>query len=224
MKKRGILLLILISTVLLGGVAGSLLWKPDPMELLTHGLEELNQATSFRYTMIQHQTVEGKDRLLNHILGEKEGGNTRISGEILGTKTETVLTQEGLHMQDPFTKRWIRYPNVPAAHEVFLAELNPLSALQFKEYGEVVLEGQEKLDKVKTWVLKFKPTVQNQVMENGWTDFSYIVFIGKRDKLIHRVIIEAKSKTNNSQLALTMDFQDYGETFNIQVPIAEQVR
>ncbi|ACL19490.1 hypothetical protein Dhaf_1436 [Desulfitobacterium hafniense DCB-2] len=219
MKKRGILLLILISTVLLGGIAGKLLWKPDPIELLTHGLEELTQATSFRYTMIQHQTVEGKDRILNQILGEKDGGNTRISGEVVGTKTEMILTSEGLYMQDPFTKRWIRYPSVPAAHEAFLAELNPLSSLQFKEYGEVVLQGQEKLDKVNTWVLKFNPTIQNQIMENGWTDFAYIMFIGKRDKLIHRVIIEAKSKTDGQMMSLMMEFKDYGETMNISVPI-----
>lgn len=218
MKKRGILLLILFSTVLIVGIAGKLLWKPDPTELLAHGLEELNQATSFRYTMIQHQTVEGKDRILNQILGEKDGGNTRISGEIVGTKTEMILTGEGLTMQDPFTKRWIRYPSVPATHEVFLAELNPLSSLQFKEYGEVVLQGQEKLNDVKTWVVKFNPTVQNQVMENGWTDFSYIMFIGKRDKLIHRVIIEAKSKTDSQMMSLMMDFKDYGEKIDITVP------
>lgn len=218
MKKRGILLLIIFSTVLIVGIAGKLLWKPDPTELLTHGLEELNQATSFRYTMIQHQTVEGKDRILNQILGEKDGGNTRISGEIVGTDTEMILTNEGLYMQDPFTKRWIRYPSVPATHEVFLAELNPLSSLQFKEYGEVVLQGQQKLNDEKTWVVKFNPTVQNQVMESGWTDFSYIMFIGKRDKLIHRVIIEAKSKTASQMMSLMTDFKDYGEKINITVP------
>ncbi|MGE4272946.1 MAG: hypothetical protein AB7E31_08760 [Desulfitobacterium sp.] len=219
MKKRGILLLILISTVFIGGIVGKLLWKPDPIELLTHGLEELTQATSFRYAMIQHQMVEGKDRILNEIVGEKDGENTRISGEIVGTDVEMILTVEGLYMKDPFSKRWIRYPSVPAAHEVFLAELNPLASLQFKEYGEVVLQGQEKLDDLKTWVIKFNPTIQNQAMESGWTEFSYIVFIGKRDQLIHRVVIEAKSKTDSQMMSLTMDFKDYGERIDISVPI-----
>ncbi|MEL1134724.1 hypothetical protein AAC978_06000 [Desulfitobacterium sp. THU1] len=219
MKKRGILLLILISTVFIGGIVGKLLWKPDPIELLTHGLEELTQATSFRYTMIQHQMVEGKDRILNEIVGEKDGENTRISGEIVGTDVEMILTVEGLYMKDPFSKRWIRYPSVPAAHEVFLAELNPLASLQFKEYGEVVLQGQEKLDDSKTWVIKFNPTIQNQAMESGWTEFSYIVFVGKKDQLIHRVVIEAKRKTDNQMMSLTMNFKDYGEKINISVPI-----
>ena len=218
MKKRGFLLLFLISTVLIGGIVGRILWKPDPTELLTHGLEKLNQATSFRYSMTQHQWVEGKDRILNQILGEKDGGNTRISGKLVGTEIEMILAGEGFYMQDPFTKRWVRYPSVPANQEVFLAELNPKSSLQFKEYGEVMLRGPEKLDDQKTWVLEFKPSVQNQIMEEGWTDFSYIVFIGKKDELIHQVIIEAKSKVNNQTMSVTMEFKDYGKKFNITAP------
>lgn len=220
MKKRGILLLTLLGTVLMGGVLWSLLWKPDPTELLTRGLEELNSATSFRYTITQHQMVDGKDRLLNQTSGEKEGDNTRITGEILGTKMEMILTGEGLYMQDPFTKRWIRYPNISASQEAFLAELDPISALQFEELGEVMLEGQEKIDSLRTWVVKFNPTVQNPAMKDGWTDFSYMVFIGKKDKDIHRVVIEAKSKVNtkNHLMSLTMDFMDYGEKMDIQIP------
>jgi hypothetical protein len=218
MKKRGLLLLILISTVLIGGIVGRLLWKPDPTELLKHGLEQLNQATSFRYSMTQHQWVEGKDRVLTQILGEKDGVNTRISGKLVGTEIEMILAGEGFYMQDPFTKRWVRYPSVPATQEVFLAELNPRSSLQFKELGEVKLRGQEKLNDQKTWVIEFKPSVMNQIMEEGWTDFSYIMSIGKKDQLIHRVVIEAKSKANNQMMSITLVFKDYGQKLNISVP------
>lgn len=220
MRKRGIVLLILVSTVLTGGVLWSLLWKPDPTELLNGGLEQLHGATSFRYTLTQHQMVDGNDRLFNQISGEKEGDNTRITGEILGTKVEMVLTGEGLYMQDPFTRRWIRYPSVSASHEAFLAELNPVSVLEFESIGEVMLEGQEKIDNLRTWVVKFNPTVQNPAMTNGWTDFSYLVFIGKRDKQIYRVIVDAKSKLNtkNQFMSLTLDFRDYGEKMDIQIP------
>jgi hypothetical protein len=218
MKKRVLLLIILISTVLIGGIVGRIVWKPDPTELLTHGLEKLNQASSFRYSMTQHQWVEGKDRILTQILGEKDGGNTRISGQLVGTEVEMVIVGEGFYLRDPFSKRWVRYPSVPATQEVFLAELNPKSSLQFKEYGEVVLSGQEKLNDQKTWVLEFKPSVQNQIMEEGWTDFSYIVFIGKKDKQIHQVVIEAKSKANNQAMSITMEFKDYGEKLNIEAP------
>jgi hypothetical protein len=218
MKKRGLLLLFLIGAVLVGGLVARVLWRPDPAELLTHGLEKLNQATSFRYSMTQHQWVEGKDRILNQISGEKDGGNTRISGKLVGTEVEMILVGEGFYMQDPFTKRWVRYPSVPANHEVFLAELNPISSLQFKETGEVTLRGQEKLNDQKTWVLEFKPSVQNQVMEESWTDFSYVVFVGKKDKLIHQVIIEAKSKVNNQNMSITMEFKDFGEKIKITAP------
>ena len=144
MKKRGLWLLIGISIVLMGGLLGRLLWQPDPTDLVTHGLERLNAATSFRYSLTQHQSVEGKDRVLTQIQGEKDGGNTRILGQLAGSEVEIIQIGDSTYNKDPFNKKWIRFANAAATQEVFLAELNPLSSLQMKELGEVMLSGQEK--------------------------------------------------------------------------------
>lgn len=218
MKKRGLLLLILIGTVIVGGILGRLMWKPNPTELLTHGLEKLNQATSFRYSITQHQWVEGKDRVLTQILGEKDGGNTHISGQLVGTEVEMIVVEGGFYLKDPIGKRWVRYPSVPATQEVFLAELNPISSLQFKELGEVMLKGKEKIDGQNVWVLQLQPSIQNQIMDEFWTDFDYTIYLSRKDQTIRKVTIQSKNKANNQPMTMTLDFSDFGKEITIQPP------
>ncbi|HEY8910134.1 MAG TPA: hypothetical protein VIM51_07620 [Desulfosporosinus sp.] len=218
MKKRGLWLLIGISIVLIGVLLGRLLWQPDPTKLVTHGLERLNAATSFRYSLTQHQSVEGKDRVLTQILGEKDGGNTRILGQLVGSEVELIQVGDSTYNKDPFSKKWIRFANAAATQEVFLAELNPLSSLQMKELGEVMLSGQEKVNGEKVWVCHLMPSVQNQMMEAFWTDFQYTLYIRKSDEMLVRATIEAKNKAKSDSMTMILEFKDIGKKINIQVP------
>ena len=218
MKKRGLWLLIGISIVLLGGLVGSLFWQPDPTNLVTHGIERLNSATSFRYSLTQHQWVDGKDRVLTKIQGEKEGGNSRVLGQMTGSEVEMIKIGDSTYSKDPFSKKWIRFANAPAAQEVFLAELNPLSSLQMKELGEVMLSGQEKVNGDRVWVCQLKPSVQNQMMEAFWTDFQYTLYIRKSDKMLVKATIEAKNKAKADPMTMTLEFKDIGKKMTIQTP------
>ena len=218
MKKRGLWLLIGISIVLMGVFLGRFFWKPEPTILVTNGLERLNAATSFRYSITQHQWVEGKDRVLTQILGEKDGENTRILGQLVGSEVEMIKIGDSTYSKDPFSKKWIRFANAPAAQEVFLAELNPLSSLQMKELGEVMLSGQEKVNGEKVWVCQLKPSVQNQMMEVFWTDFQYTLYIRKSDKTLVKAAIEAKNKAKSDPMTMTIEFKDIGKKIDIQAP------
>ena len=202
----------------MGVFLGRFFWQPEPTDLVTHGLERLNAATSFRYSLTQHQWVEGKDRVLTQILGEKDGGNTRILGQLVGSEVEMIKIGDSTYSKDPFSKKWIRFANAPAAQEVFLAELNPLSSLQMKELGEVMLSGQEKVNGEKTWVCQLKPSVQNQMMEVFWTDFQYTLYIRKSDKTIVKATIEAKNKAKSDPMTMTLEFKDIGKKMSIQAP------
>ena len=219
MKKRGLWLLIGICIVLMGGFLGSYyFWQPDPTKLVTQGLERLNAATSFRYSLTQHQWVEGKDRVLTQILGEKDGENTRILGQLVGSEVEMIKIGDSTYSKDPFSKKWIRFANAPATQEVFLAELNPLSSLQLKELGEVMLSGQEKVNDEKAWICQLRPSVQNQMMEVFWTDFQYTLYIRKADKMLVKATIEAKNKSKSEPMTMTLEFKDIGKEINIQTP------
>jgi hypothetical protein len=218
MKKRGLWLLIGIGIVLMGGLIGRLLWQPDPTSLVTHGIERLNSATSFRYSLTQHNWVEGNDRVLTQIQGEKEGANTRVFGQLVGSEVEMIKIGDSTYSKDPFSKKWIRFANAPAAQEVFLAELNPLSSLQMKELGEVVLSGQEKVNGDKVWVCHLKPSVQNQMMEAFWTDFQYTLYVRKSDDMLVKATIEAKNKAKSDPMTMTLEFKDIGKKITIQKP------
>ena len=218
MKKRGLWLLIGISIVLIGVLLGRLLWQPDPTKLVTHGLERLNAATSFRYSLTQHQSVEGKDRVLTQILGEKDGGNTRVLGQLVGSEVEIIQVGDSTYNKDPFSKKWIKFANTAATQEAFLAELDPLSSLKMKELGEVMLSGQEKVNGEKVWVCHLMPSVQNQMMEAFWTDFQYTLYIRKSDEMLVRATIEAKNKAKSDSMTMILEFKDIGKKINIQVP------
>ncbi|EGW39422.1 hypothetical protein [Desulfosporosinus sp. OT] len=218
MKKRGLWLLIGISIVLMGGLFGRFFWQPDPTNLVTHSLERLNAATSFRYSLTQHQWVEGKDRVLTQILGEKDGANARILGQLTGSEVEMIKIGDSTYSKDPFNKKWIRFANAPAAQEVFLAELNPLSSLQMKELGEVMLSGQGKVNGERVWICNLKPSVQNQMMEVFWTDFQYTLYIRRSDKMLVKATIEAKNKAKSDPMTMTLEFKDIGKKITIQAP------
>jgi hypothetical protein len=217
MKKKR-LLLIIVAVIIIGGFIIHQFWRPDPGELVTSALERLNSAESFRYNVSQHQWVDGKDRVLTQIQGEKGGGNVRITGQLVGSEVEMILIGDSLYNRDPVTKNWIRFNSTPAAQEVFLAELDPLSSLQFKELGEVKLSGQQKLDREKVWVCELKPSVQNQIMEEFWADFSYTIFISKSKKTVVKVIIQAINKEKAEPMSMTLQFKDIGEKIVIQTP------
>lgn len=218
MKKRGLLFLIAISIVVIGGIVARLLWQPNPGELVGLSLERLNNATSFRFNVAQHQWVEGKERVLTQIQGEKDGGNTRILGQLVGSEVEMIHIGDSLYIKDPFNKKWSRFTSTPASQEVFLAELNPLSSLQFKELGEVVLSGQDRVNGDKVWVCNLKPSVQNPIMEEFWTDFAYTLFIRKSDKMLVKAELKAKSKAKAEPMTIIMEFKDVGKKLNIQAP------
>ena len=218
MKKRKLGLIIGISIVLLGGLLGILLRPPVPADLAKQGLERLNAATSFRYSLTQHQWVEGKDRVLTQVLGEKDGGNIRILGQMAGSEVEMIKTGDFTYSKDPFSKKWTKFANNKATQEAFLAELNPLSSLQMKELGAVTLTGQGKVNGEKVWVCHLLPSVQNQMMEVFWTDFQYTLYIRKSDKIVVKAIIEAKNIAKADPMTMTLEFKDIGKKMTIQAP------
>ena len=204
--------------VLIGGIVSRVLWTPDPRQLVEHGLERLNGATAFRYSVTQNQWINGQERIMTQIQGEKDGGNIHLLGNLVGSEVEMTLIGEEWYNKDPFTKKWIKYKNSPGAQDVFLAEVSPLSSLQFKEIGEVVLSGQEKVDGKKTWVCSLQPSVQNPIMEEFWTDFTYTVYVSKSSKDIVKVVIGAKSKDKAQTMSMELGFKDLGKKITIMAP------
>lgn len=192
--------------------------QPNPNNLLSVSLQNMNEADSFAYTISQQQWVDGNNRQLTTILGEKGGENIRIYGQLAGTNIEMIKIQDVLYHKDPFSKEWVKYSDISVLQEAFLLELNPLSVLQLKEAGGVVLKGQEVLNKRNCWVVSLQPSIQNQILERFWTGFDYTLYIDKRSKTVNKAVIQAKNKESGEPMTIEIEFSEMGKKFLIQAP------
>lgn len=222
MKRIIVLVSVVICILLIIGGIFSFLRQPDPQKLVMLGLENLNKAESFSYSLTQQQTVDGQERLLTKITGYKSGENIHIQGQLAGTEVEMIKVGETLYNKDPFSKEWIEFSNVTVAQEVFLVELDPLATLQIKEMGEVMLRGQEEVNEKKAWVCILKPSVQNQMMERFWSDFEYTIYISKSSKNVAKAEIKANNTETKEPMMITLEFNDFGKKISIQPPTAAQ--
>jgi len=81
-----------------------------------------------------------------------------------------------------------------------------------------MLKGQEKVNGKRAWVVTLKPSIQNPMMEQSWTEFSYKLFIRKADKAIVRTEITAVSKAKGEPVSMTIEFADLGKSIKIEEP------
>ena len=219
--KRKLILGLGILVVLLAA-AGlfTLFQQPDPLQMTTLALENLNQADSFAFSVAQQQTVAGNERQLTRISGYKSGENIHIQGQMAGSQVEMIKIGQTLYSKDPFSGRWIRYDDISIAQRVFLVELDPLATLQIKEIGEVVPKGESIVDETKCRVYTFKPSIQNQLLESFWSDFEYTLYITKRTKMILKAEITALNKETMEPMKITLEFKDFNKKITIQPPQA----
>ncbi|MDR3271749.1 MAG: hypothetical protein LBT32_09640 [Peptococcaceae bacterium] len=221
MNKRRLSVVIAGILIVIAGLGlGKVMLKPpDPVKLVSKSLEQINRAGSFRYAISQHQEVSGNDRVMTQIQGEKEGENVRITGNFIGSDIEMIKINDILYHKDPFNHKWIQFADAFPLEEVFLAELNPLASLQFKELGEVVLNGTEVVNGDKTYVCSMRPSVLHQVMEEFWVDYEYTLYVKKHGGALVKAIITAKSKDKSEPMSLVIEFSDLGQSMKIQAPV-----
>ncbi|UWG98277.1 hypothetical protein LPY66_05595 [Dehalobacter sp. DCM] len=218
MRKKIIIGAIVVCIILIVGVLIGVLRQPDPDQLVSQALENLNKANSFSYHLTQQQIVNGKERLLTQITGYKSGDNIQIQGQLAGSNVEMIQVNNVLYNKDPFSGKWLKFSDVTIVQKVFLVELDPMATLQLKECGEVVLKGEEVVNSKKCWVCTLKPSVQNQLMESLWTDFEYTLFIAKSAKTIIKAEVKAINKETEEPMVLVLEFNDIGRKITIQPP------
>ena len=220
MKRKIFFASIVICFLLVIGGIYSFLRQPDPQTLVVLGLDNLNKANSFSYSITQQQTVDGQVRLLTKINGYKSAENIHIQGQIAGSEVEMIKIGEILYNKDPFSKEWIEFSDVTVAQKVFLVELDPLATLQIKEMGEVMLTGQEEVNGKKAWVCTSKPSVQNQMMERFWSDFEYTFYISKSNKTVAKAEVKAFNIETKELMTIILEFNDFERKISIQPPTA----
>lgn len=221
MKKTLLVASIIILSIIVAAVIYMKNNQPAPDKLLSASLQKMNQEEAYAYNISQEQMVGGNNRQMTKISGEKSGDNIRIFGQLAGSNIEMIKVSNVLYNKDPFSKDWVKFTDVTAIQEVFLVELNPLSVLQLKDIGEVILKGQEVVNNRKCWVISLQASVQNQILERFWSGFDYTMYIDKRYKTVNKAVIKAKNKENSEPMTIELEFSEMGKKFIIQPPEIE---
>lgn len=218
--KKIISMVIILGLIGAGGLVYRSLTGVEPQETLNKALKKTAEAKAFRYSITQQMTVDGSNKLWTQVTGEKNEANTHIKGIMYGSEVDIYQIDATLYQKDQFAKKWMVIKGgPPAAQEVFMTELNPLSSFNFKELGEVKSLGKEKVNGQRTYIFQFNPSVQNQLMEALWTDFSYKLYVSSSSNYLVKGVLQAKSKIKPENiLTMTVDFKDFGQGIQIKAP------
>jgi hypothetical protein len=218
--KKIISLAVIIGLIIGGLTVYKVFTKAEPQQTLESALKKTAESKSYRYSVAQQMMVDGSNKQLTQISGEKAENDAHIKGIMYGSEVDIYHIGDTLYQKDQFSKKWMKVKgNTPATQEIFMAELNPLSSFNFKELGEVKYLGTDKVNGQKVAVFQLNPSVQNQLMEVLWTDFSYKLYISTKTNYLVKGALQAKSKVKpENSLTMTVDFNDYGQGIDIKAP------
>jgi len=194
--------------------------KLDPQIELNRAIKNMEEITSYRYSLLSTFTVNGRKEVVSKVTGEKQDGNTHIKGEMVNTPVDIYYLDRTIYNYDSLAKKWLVIPsNTSNSEELLISELNPLSNFKFKEIKTVEKLGFEDTDGTECLLVKCKPAVESELLETMWKDFEYRLWINFREGLINKAELNATNKkTTSTKLNITVKFSDINENIKIEAP------
>ncbi|MGI6064920.1 MAG: hypothetical protein ACOYI2_00330 [Bacillota bacterium] len=196
--------------------------KIVPEELLPASIDKTMAAETYRFHTKSVITMDTNEKVLSDIQGEKAGSeDLHVSGNMLDTEIDVYQIGDTTYRLDSMTNKWIVIENNSIFREsLLMAELNPLSNFQFRQLISISYLGKEKIDGRKTYKIECIPQIKNQWLNSYFKNLKYIIWIDKKDKLIKKAIVTAKSKEKDTGgLQMEVNLYDYGEKIEIKPPV-----
>jgi hypothetical protein len=194
-----------------------LYYKVEPEELLARALRDAFAAPSFRYQVQAELVVEGERRVLSEVVGERDReGNFHFRGTLAGDHVEVYQVGDTAYLLDSRSGKWLVIPqNELKRQNMLMAEIDPLSALEFESRGPALYRGREK----RQHVLEFTAVPANPFLTTWFEEFSYRVWIDCRTRRLQKVFVEARSRTNpQARATFTVQLTDYGASLRLEPP------
>ncbi len=227
--KRVHLILGAILLVLLVGLAISaptikdhyIKSKLEAQVELEESIKNMAKATSYQYTLKSGFTVDNREEVISEIVGEKDGENTHIKGEMVNTPVDIYYIESTIYNYDSFSQKWLVIDSdTTNSEELLISELNPLSNFKFKKINDVEKLRFENIDGTECLVVMCKPSIESQLLESLWRDFSYEIWIDYKNRFITKASLRATNKQmSNTQLDLEVEFSDINQKISIVAPI-----
>ncbi len=192
----------------------------DPQVELDRAYKNMAAVTSYKYSLLSTFTVDQRKEVISEVVGEKQGGNTHIKGEMVNTPVDIYYIDRTIYNYDSFGKKWLVIPSSTSnSEELLISELNPLSNFRFKQVSMVEKLGFEEIDGTECLLAKCKPSVENQLLETMWKDFEYRIWIDFRKGLIKQAELKAVNKKMlTTKLTVRVMFSDLNRKIKIQPP------
>lgn len=194
--------------------------KLDPEVELQQVMQKISQLNSFRYRLQSGFTVDGREEVISRVEGETENGNTHIKGEMVNTPIDIYYIDRTIYNYDSFSKRWLVIESGTSnSGELLISELNPLSNFQLKGVQGIKKIGFTKVDGVECLEVECKPSLQNELLESLWSNFSYRLWIDYHNHVVKKAVLTAQNQRNDkTRLTIKAEFYDINKRIVIKPP------
>jgi len=193
-----------------------------PAEEVRQGLVKTINAKSYRYSSETKRIYNREATLISEIKGEKALTSVHIEGNIplINAKIEVYRVEDTMYRRDSLTANWVVVPIASqSAVEQLIAEVNPLAVFDFTAEIDVSCTGSERVQGRACRVYEVMKRGESKYLELYWTDYTFRVWIDKRDALIRKAEVRAEHRDNSLYLLeMTVLFWDYNEPISITRP------
>ena len=195
-------------------------FKVEPEILIKESLASAQQARSYRYQIDADYTFGTRKQPWTHVTGEKSDSSYHFKGSLLETPTEIYQIGSRSYTLDPVNKNWYILDGTDLTRQnLYFAEIDPLSNFRFKAIVNPKVVGTEQVNRQKCWVLEFQPQVDSQYLDTFWKNFSYRLWVNKKNHVLAKGIVAAENKNSpGTFLSMTVIFQDFNKKITINPP------
>lgn len=216
-----ILLLVLIAAAVFFGFRAYQGISMDPKELLNEALSNTFSANTYNFKSKSVLNMAGEERIFSVLEGEKAGNNRHIQGSILGTDVNIYNIDDTIYQQDPVGGTWNVVKNKDlAALALLITETDPEENYRFKDIGEVIYLGKEKVEEANTRKIEFYPVLEDEWIERYFKDITFTLWVsnGSRPYIVKAVISGVSKENSEAKLVIENYFSDLNKEITIQTP------
>ena len=193
-----------------------------PEELLPQAIERTISVDSYRYQVALQLRINGENRLLSHVRGERQHNQFHLQGEIAGQEVDVIYVNNRIYLKDAISGRWIvNHGGNIFQQDLFMIEVNPIASLKYESLSNINYLGIER-GRIDAYVIEYTPVVTNQMLTTYWQDFRYTVWIDRRSNMIFKLEIFADHRdASHNGLHMQLLLYDFNERFDIQAPVIQ---
>lgn len=229
-----LIVLVITSLVLIFGIdtlSNLISGSSDPLydtpeNILSQTLEDLENATVFRFSLEAKVLLEDKELSYGTSYGEKNGENIHIAGNLLGAEVDIYQIDDIFYQLDPITNNYHSYESQDLADSTkIIADLNPQKNFQITEITSWEYIGIETLtiNEIDQDCLKFiiYPVLDDQWINENFHDICYTIHIDPITQTIYSAHIEGQTTEGMTTATLVMNltFYDFDADIEIKSPI-----